>query len=294
MSTFSPNVISWTEIDRGVSTPPATNPDDALYDWRILAEGDSWFSLGALPSSNLLFELRLNKQAIVVNCATPGDTIRNMAQIGSNLGLAKMLGQRFGYAWDALLLSGGGNDLIDALPEILVYPPDAAAAEDFIDPAQLAGTLDDIAAGFARIVALRDRADSPAQGRPIVIHTYDYPTPRNSPARFVTLGLTGPWLYAALRQENRLAAPNPAATGIPEVYWDGIARLLLDALGDRLLELGNKFYNFHVVDTRGTLQPAAPGSQFASGDWLNEIHPDAAGYRKLAGRLDARLNALLA
>lgn len=30
------------------------NPDDPTYDWRFLADGDSWFTIGAIPSSNLL------------------------------------------------------------------------------------------------------------------------------------------------------------------------------------------------------------------------------------------------
>ena len=36
------------------------------------------------------------------------------------------------------------------------------------------------------------------------------------------------------------------------------------------------------VPTVGTLVPAAAGAQGASGDWLNEIHPNRAGWAKVA------------
>lgn len=38
-----PHVIPWSSIQSGDSD---TDPDDGLYDKRILAEGDSWFTLG--------------------------------------------------------------------------------------------------------------------------------------------------------------------------------------------------------------------------------------------------------
>lgn len=45
---------------RDLSRPDnASNPIDPEYQWHFLAEGDSWFTIGAIPSSNLLFELRL-------------------------------------------------------------------------------------------------------------------------------------------------------------------------------------------------------------------------------------------
>ena len=60
------------------------NPDDRQYRYRILAEGDSWFSIGGFPGSNLLFPLRLPRPAILVSLAQPGDTIRRMSAIASN------------------------------------------------------------------------------------------------------------------------------------------------------------------------------------------------------------------
>jgi hypothetical protein len=48
-----------------------------------------------------------------------------------------------------------------------------------------------------------------------------------------------------------------------------------------------------VVDTRNTLVRANPTERGNSNDWINEIHPNLGGYRKIAARLSARINAVL-
>ena len=59
-----PHVIPWSSVQSGDSD---TDPNDGLYDKRILAEGDSWFTLGGIPTSNLLFNLKFNGFVVVVN-----------------------------------------------------------------------------------------------------------------------------------------------------------------------------------------------------------------------------------
>lgn len=68
-----------------------TGPDDPAFGRRVLCEGDSWFSLGAIPSSNLLFPLNFAQPTLLLNLATPGDTIRRMSSIASNPNLAKII-----------------------------------------------------------------------------------------------------------------------------------------------------------------------------------------------------------
>jgi len=93
-----PHVIPWGNVQPGDSD---TDPDDNLYDNLILAEGDSWFSMGGIPTSNLLFNLKFNGFVVVVNCARPGDTIRRVGKIAKNPNLKKAMSRRDGYAWDA-------------------------------------------------------------------------------------------------------------------------------------------------------------------------------------------------
>ena len=100
------------------------NPDDPDYGWRILAEGDSWFTIGAIPSSNLLYELRLKKRTVVLNLGYPGDTIANIAQLSGNTEFTRRLVHpNWASDWNALLLSGGGNDLIDQAADIIRSTP---------------------------------------------------------------------------------------------------------------------------------------------------------------------------
>lgn len=54
--------------------------DRSAYRLRILAEGDSWFTIGAIPSSNLLYQLPLSRTAVILNLGYPGDTIAKALQ----------------------------------------------------------------------------------------------------------------------------------------------------------------------------------------------------------------------
>jgi lysophospholipase L1-like esterase len=260
-------------------------PDDPFYDWRLLAEGDSWFTIGAIPSSNLLYELRLKQRTVVLNLGYPGDTIANVAQLSTNTEFVRRLAHpNWASDWDAVLLSGGGNDLIERAPDIIRATPAGAGrkAADYVDAEALAAFKDDVQAAYRRIVALRDADRSPNQGKPIIVHTYDYPTPRPAPATFLVVPFTRPWMY-----------PIFEARKVPMSLRIRIAERMLDALADALLELGDELPAFHVVDTRNLLQRADIDSRGNSGDWLNEIHPNSDGYRKIADGLAAKLHQVL-
>src|SRR6266850_5100671 len=93
-------------------------PDFSSPAYRFLAEGDSWFSIGALNplrNSNLLFEMVFRQSACAVNCAAPGDTLRRMSQINTDPNFIDLLCGHRQRVWDGLLLSCGGNDLIEAV-----------------------------------------------------------------------------------------------------------------------------------------------------------------------------------
>ncbi|MBT9609545.1 MAG: hypothetical protein IV110_05835 [Aquabacterium sp.] len=269
--------------------PP--NPIDPEYQWHFLAEGDSWFTIGAIPSSNLLFELRLAHWTRILTIAYPGDTIIHMGDIAANKDLRKVLAKpNFNYPFHALLLSGGGNDVIDAAASIIRPERGSQQPEDHIDQAALQAKLDEILDSYAQIVALRDSAKSKSQGRPIFVHTYDYPTPRNAPATFVgTISLLGPWLYPAFQN-----------SGLDIALQQRIVNRVMDALAEALLSLDSergdpakRLPAFHVIDTRNTLVQANPTEVGNSNDWLNEIHPNHDGYRKIADKLSAGINAVL-
>jgi len=277
-----PQVIRYGDIDKRF---PERDPDSRKYTFKLLAEGDSWFTLGGVPSSNLLFNLEMTKMTAVVTIAEPGDTIMHMGDPGRMLQLRRLLADsRFAYKWDAILISGGGNDLIDSAPDLLKkFDSLSSDPADYFDPAALEQLFATVQSAYGAIVDVRDAETSQSKGKPIYVHTYDYPTPRDSPARFLGAGVLGPWLYPAFLLAD-----------IPQTMWIAVSDYLLDRLAEAILALDSQsgsrpLANVVVVDTRNTLSRARLGTVGSDGDWANEIHPNTTGYRKIAAKLTARL-----
>lgn len=263
--------------DIGSGEFPSTDP--TFHDHLILAEGDSWFSIGGFPPTNLLYGLRFRKMTMVVSCAEPGDTLVNMAKSSKNKLYRRALSKKFGQDWDLLLLSGGGNDLIDAAGKVIASaqkrrPINPKKPEGYVDKTELKKVLTQVTKGFRALAAIRDGAQSRAKGKPIVTHTYDYVTPRNEPARFIGFKLLGPWLFKAMNDND-----------VPKDMWIRLSKYLIDELAKTILSLQKgpkKIPNFHVVDTRGTLTESDLDDIGPTTHWLNEIHPNHDGYSEIA------------
>ena len=72
------------------------------------------------PVVNFLLELRLGRWTQILNLAYPGDTLRNIETLVNNKDLTRFLAKKnFCSPFDALLLSGGGNDLINGVGELI-------------------------------------------------------------------------------------------------------------------------------------------------------------------------------
>lgn len=263
------------------------NPQEEIvfgdYGVRILAEGDSWFAwsrLNLVPSSNILEQLEFDSTSIVVNYAFSGDTLRRIADFFDNAGFfIEMRSQPY----DVILLSGGGNDIIDALYDfrhdkpLLLQPAgegDPQNPRSYIDWDKVGVLQSYLASNFRQLFDYRRTAPAANASTPIVLHTYDYPTPRNAPASFFSLPARGPWLLPALQKVNA-----------PEDLYIAITIFLYDAVAETLLSLNDPANGVHVVDTRGTLAPAELRSEGRSGDWINEIHPTTGGYAELAWKI---------
>ncbi|MEZ5541485.1 MAG: hypothetical protein R3F42_05515 [Pseudomonadota bacterium] len=275
---FRPYITTWDLFDLD-----GTATDPFFYENLILAEGDSWFTIGGLFAPNLLMSLRFHKDTLILNCASPGDTIVHMSALAHNHVYKQAL--QHGYAWDAILLSGGGNDLIDRADEIILDRTQRQGTTvhgpaDYCDEQQLDKLIDDVQQGYRALVAVRDAAPAPIAGIPIFAHTYDYATARDAPAHFI-VATAGPWIYRALSRAE-----------VPEHDWPVLTDYLFDQLAEGILELTRPPHtlpNFHVIDTRNTIIRAEPGAVGNSGDWLNEIHPNEDGYKKLAKRIEKKL-----
>ena len=269
--------------------------------WRLLAEGDSWFSIGALnplTSANLLQSMEFSLFTAAAHCSYPGDTLRRMADLRSDPQFVQLLTGNVSWRWDAILLSAGGNDLIEAigtppnsalklrlLRTAAEWGPAAQGAARYLSADGWATFSTYFRANLDAIVKLRDRKPGPDGniGRPLCLHTYAYPTPRPSGAG----AGQGPWLMPALQ-----------AYAIPVADWPALARALLDQLADLMLACAAdtaRYPALHVFDTRTVaIDPAAPGSTGASGDWLNEIHLTHGGCAKLARPWCAQIEQVMA
>jgi len=262
---------------------PERNPRN--FEQMLLAEGDSWFSLGGVPAGNILYQLKSSKSTLVVTIADPGDTMVHIGDPDNMRELKRLVAKRqFAYNWKCILLSGGGNDLVDSAGTVLVNSnPTSTTPADFVDGGALAAVMGRVQAGCRAIVAMRDDPDSVNRNVPIFMHTYAYPTPRNSPARFLGAGVEGPWLFRAFSE-----------SGIAQAMWQPISDFLLDQLAQALMALDSRqpggLPNFNVVDTRTLLFRARAESIDSDADWLNEIHPNVSGNGKLAAVLSEAMS----
>ncbi len=250
------------------------------YALRFLAQGDSWFSIGAFPpflTSNLFDKMSLSQSAVAVNCARPGAELRHMIDSTTNRVFLRLLSGNVALPWTAILLSGLGNDVISAAQSGPQNPPDkrllatttewAAGARPsrYLSPSGWATFSSHARRVFALLLANRDKR-STNRGIPIVVHTYDFVAPRNAGAG---AGF-GPWLYKAVK-----------AFDIPEDDWAGLGAVLQQQLRELILDIARQEPTVRVVDTQGTLIPARSSDHGPTAHWQNEIHPTRAGYRLL-------------
>lgn len=256
---------------------------------QALAQGDSWFSIGALPpgkTTNLLLELKTARSTVVVQCARPGKVLRLFTDTTREQNFLNQLVGPLARRWSVILISGVGNDIIAAVGSDPSEPPErrllrtlaergatATAAADFVSQPGWDRFTEHTRSVFNHLVDLRDQGVN--RHVPLVLHNYARMVPRPSGAG---LG-TGPWLHPAF-----------------EAY--AVAPALREAVADELLGRMTSLINqliderrsqdpdcaLHLVDSMGLagVTPAVAGSSGSSGDWVNEIHLTRSGYRKCA------------
>jgi lysophospholipase L1-like esterase len=273
------NEIFWPELQPTLMPSHFNN-----YSQVLLAEGDSWFAwayLGFDVSPSILNALKFDRSTATLCYAYSGHTSGDMARMAISTGFRQEFSAR---RFQAVLLSGGGNDLFNALKDGHILRPangDPADPASYIDTAQLDALKDYVTLNYRQILSWREVPSSINRATPVLLHTYDYPMPRPAPAKAFGKPATGPWLLPAL-----LKVGAPAA-----LHFDIIKEIAADLL-DCIRAFDNPAAGIYVVETSDTLTPAAPGSPGNDADWVNEIHPNAAGYAKIAAKFKAKLAQL--
>jgi hypothetical protein len=239
----------------------------------MLAHGDSWFDYPLAgnvwsPFQNTDVVAQLESMGkinpLILNMSHYGDATTDEMSLPKQERLIQALRDPANWAADgkpdAILFSGGGNDIVGE--QFCIFLDYAAAGGDGLDADRFAKVLGMVEASYLDLFAFRDRY---ASGVPIFGHCYDFPIPNGVPA-----GCVGPWLkpsldYCGFNVTQGTAIVRNALLGF---------RTMLAALAN---VPGNKF---QLVDTQGTLVAA---------DWANELHAIPTGFKKLADKFVATL-----
>jgi lysophospholipase L1-like esterase len=261
---------------RQAAIPPATlralalPPPTAL----VVAEGDSWFDY---PFHDVLSILEDEHGFDVESVAHKGDTIEDMAYSGGQFDdfaqlLEKLLRQE--RVPDAILLSGGGNDIAGDVFAMLLNH--AASGLPALNDDVVRGVIDvRTRNAYAFLISGVTEIATRLLHRPIpvIVHGYDYPVPdgRGFLGRFAFL--PGPWLHPGFQRKAH--ADLEANTAVIGTLLDVFNAML------RQLARGQGFEHVRYVDLRGTLSHAAAYKR----DWANELHPTERGFKAVAQKI---------
>ena len=257
---------------------------------RVLVEGDSWMSMVLPRDGNLITWLQSRHDVVVLDLSYPGDTLAEMASDSQfELFERLTLDERHGWPFDAILLNGGGNDVIHhPLPEILGARgrrrSQAMRGIQRINESALARALQGVRDNLLKFIDARNTSGINAEC-PILASSYDFVTPRDCPARLLGVPVKGPWI------KPRMESVGVDSPKEQKEITDYLLRAFLERVLQPLAEDAQN--NFHVLNTQGTLTPARPTDTQSAGDWADEIHPSGQGWSKLAARLGPALDALL-
>ncbi len=257
--------ISAADFDNNVR---ATDPLFDTYNL-FFAEGDSWFNKFYPSRGNLLEQLDLPRGCHMLDHSWSGDKADDMFAPKRISAAAQYLDA---YPFKAILLSAGGNDIIGNIGALLSGTGNTAT----LSAAAVNTAFDNVESLLRNFCAARSNSTRNANTR-IFIHAYDFVTPRNAPVKGK---IAGPWVYPRL-MANQVDNPTVQKALVTELLTRWLARLT------ELATPGTPKYivGFHVLLSQGILIPANANDTARSNDWDDEIHPSAAGYRKMAEKL---------
>jgi hypothetical protein len=236
-------------------------PKAAAGPLQVFAEGDSWFDYPVPFFGGGIIPRLENKLGVpILNLAKAGDQARYMLGVEER----KILIDQFtngcpaGGPWDAMLFSGGGNDIVDN-PMVLwikdfnaTLPPAA-----LVHQARLDSALALVLAAYEDLIALRDSLSPQTH---LFFHGYDFVIPDGRGICFL-----GPWLK-----------PTYDLRGFPtQASAFAVTKILLQQFAAILQALEALHPKVTFINSQGTL-PQQTSS------WHNELHPSKDGFNQFA------------
>ena len=223
---------------------------------RILAEGDSWFDYPVLLAGGLIPRLEDRIGVPILNLAQAGDEVRFMLGVKQRERLEKLVGEaaQQGEPWDALLFSGGGNDIVDNPMCLWIRDYDASQTPAWhLDAARFQAALDIVRAGYEDLIKLRGRLSKETT---IFLHAYDFAIPDGRGVCHL-----GPWMRPTFKYRK---FPS-------KVEGARVVKVMLQLFEGMLKSLALQHPNVVFIPGQGTLD--------AHPDWWhNELHPNGKGF----------------
>ncbi len=251
--------------------PSAPSVPAANQPLQIFAQGDSWFDYPVpLFGGGIIPRLEKKLGVPILNLAKAGDEVRFMLGVAERKVLVKQLteGCPSGGPWDALLFSGGGNDIVANPMALWVrdYAP-GVPAQALIHQPRFDSALALVLAGYEDLIDLRDNLSSNTH---LIFHAYDFAIPDGRGICFM-----GPWMKPTFDLHKY-----PVATSI---RFDVVKAMLTQFAA--MLQALTSHQGVTFINGQGTLVPSA-------NSWHNELHPAKAGFDKFAALFHAKLKAL--
>ena len=240
----------------------------------LLADGDSWFDYplgGFLPGEHTDVLAQLGGMGspppMILSLAHWGDAATKELGLSRRQRMVQNLLNPSNGRFDAILMSGGGDDIVgDPMPIWLNHASDVGA-----DPAQAIANdrfnaiLDTVRASYESLAILRTRH---APGVPTFIHDYDFAIPTG-----VGVCMQGPWLKPTLDYYG----------WTDQTVGAGIVHDMLSRFATVLRHFADTTPDVVLVRTQGTLEPS---------QWANELHPTPEGFKLIAAKFQVALGKI--
>lgn len=242
----------------------------------IITEGDSWFSFPLY--SNTIDHLRRQGRFNVLRLEKSGDHLlrmldeRRLRKLRQHLCRSYLRRGGKTYRAEALLMSGGGNDILgrENLLHVLHSNPNGSKPTDFLHVGRARDRFRQLKIAYETLCDLRDDKNPECR---IYAHGYDYLIPADRPVRILWgIKKIGPWMHRAM------AGIYDPDVFVPEAHRADVARWLVDEFNKTLASIHRR--HFIHVETPGTLDP---------GQWHDEIHPRSSGFEAIARHFEAAL-----
>ncbi len=230
----------------------------------FIADGDSWFDYPTSAFGNRTdiitqMDKKFSNRINILNLAHYGNATTQLLGVSKRQRLIKELQNNNNGKFDAILFSGGGNDI--AGDQFCLWVNEATSVgnnpKKGLNQVRLNNVLDIIKSAYEDLIKIRNDY---AAGIPIFTHGYDFAIPNGVGA----MCDIGPWLEPSLSLRGWIGYNDKVE--IIKAALQQFDQLLADISSDPA-------NNLNYIHTQGILNPVT--------DWDNELHPTKDGFRRI-------------